>query len=333
MLENLTHRCREGSSLSPKEAEDALDALLSPETDDPGRVAFLGALADKGESVEEIVGFARGMMKRCVPVSLPKPGIDLCGTGGSGLERFNVSTTVAFVLAAMGVPVCKHGNRGSKKGNGSFDLLEALGISIELDQDEQVRRFQEFGLCFLFARAHHPTVKAVGPARAELGRRTIFNLVGPLCNPSGTKRQVLGVSDPKLGPRMIEALKSLEREAAMVVWGEPGIDELSLSGKTQVWQLEGGTVLEKTLSPETFDIQPIAWETLPAGDAEHNAEIFKELIDGGEAGGLRQVVAANAASALVVAGTHQDLTSGYNEAIKVLDDGRAKELYVKIANA
>jgi anthranilate phosphoribosyltransferase len=322
MLKDLTSRCLTGHSLSPSEAESALDALLNPSTGDSERLAFLGALADKGESVDEIIGFAQGMMKRCVPVALPHPGVDLCGTGGSGLDRFNVSTTVAFVLASLNVPVCKHGNRGSQKGNGSFDLLEALGLPIDLNAEEQVQRFKDHGLCFLFARAHHPTVKAVGPARAQLGRRTIFNLVGPLCNPSKTERQVLGVSDPKLGPLMIEALKALGRKSAMVVWGEPGIDEISLSGNSQLWQLENGSVSHKTLNPNDLDLPTLPWDSLPSGEAEHNAQLFQEIINGGEAGGLRQVVAINAASALVVTETHPNLKAGYQAALEALSDGR-----------
>ena len=329
MLKNLTELCLQGNSLIPSQAEAALEALLDVSTEDASRVAFLGALADKGESAEEIVGFAQAMMKRCVPVSLPHPGLDLCGTGGSGLERFNVSTTVAFVLAALGVPVCKHGNRGSKKGNGSFDLLEALGLPIDLDAKEQVKRFSEHGLCFLFARAHHPTVKAVGPARAELGRRTIFNLVGPLCNPSNTERQVLGVSDPELGPRMIEALKALGRKSAMVVWGEPGIDELSLSGKSRMWELKENKITETSITPEDVSLPLIPWDSLPAGDADHNATIFKEILLGEEAEGLRDVVALNTASALMVSGYEPDLKKGVQIALETLQSGKAQNLFEK----
>lgn len=311
MLKTWSERLVDGDDLSSDEAERALTALLNADVSDEQRVLFLGALAQKGETVDEICGFVRGMMSRCQNVVLPSGGVDLCGTGGSGLERFNISTSVAYLLASMHVGVVKHGNRGSKKRNGSFDLLEALGVDLNLSAEEQAQRYGRTKLCFLFARQHHPAVKAVGPARAKLGGRTIFNLVGPLCNPALVKHQVLGVSDPALGPVMADALLKLERHKAVVVWGEPGIDEFSVSGESRAWWLVNGQVQEETFSPEDFGIERVPYDNLPKGDCEENAEIFRRLCEGDPQGGLADMVALNAAAAMVVVNRAGSMKEGF----------------------
>ena len=319
-----------GLHLSPIEAQSALDDLLSEASDDGLREKFLLALAKKGECVEEICAFSRGMMARCARVELPKGGLDLCGTGGSGLERFNVSTTAAFVLASLGVGVVKHGNRGSKKANGSFDLLEKLGVDLTLSPDEQARVFERNRLCFLFARAHHPTAKIVGPARAKIGRRTIFNLVGPLCNPAGIEHQVLGVSELRLGPIMAEVLKHLGRSKAAVVWGEPGIDEFSATGESKVWWVDRGEIWTETVTPDDFAFLPVPWENLPKGDCEQNAQIFKNLLLGHPQGGLDNMVALNAAAGLVVAGFCGNLKDAFREAHQQLSSGRVHDFFQRV---
>lgn len=311
MLKTWSERLADRSDLTFDEAEQALTALLGADVSDEQRVEFLDALAKKGETVDEICGFVSGMMSRCQAVVVPSGGVDLCGTGGSGLERFNISTCVAYLLASMGIGVVKHGNKGSKKRNGSFDLLEKLGVALDLSPEDQAQRYGRTKLCFLFARQHHPAVKAVGPARAQLGCRTIFNLVGPLCNPALVKHQVLGVSDPSLGPVMAEALLKLERQKAVVVWGEPGVDEFSVSGESRAWWLVNGQIQEEVISPEDFGVQRVPYESLPKGDCEENAEIFKRLCDGDPQGGLADMVALNAAAAMVVVNRVGSMKDGF----------------------
>jgi anthranilate phosphoribosyltransferase len=327
MLNEWITKLEHGQHLNPSEAESALADLLADNTDDELREKFLLALTKKGESVDEICGFVRGMMARCARVELPSGGIDLCGTGGSGLERFNVSTTVAFVLASMGVGVVKHGNRGSQKPNGSFDLLEKLGLDLTLTPEQQAREYESHRLCFLFARAHHPAVKAVGPIRAKIGKRTIFNLVGPLCNPANIQLQVLGVSDVALGPKMAEVMKKLGRSKAAVVWGEPGIDEFSVSGSSKVWWIDRGEIWTETVQPEDFAFTPVPWDKLPKGNCERNAEIFKSLLLGHPQGGLANMVALNAAAGLVVAGFSGNLKDAFRDAQQQLASGRVHELF------
>jgi anthranilate phosphoribosyltransferase len=334
MLDAWTEKIKKGHNLSESEAEVVLSDLLSEGGSDDERAELLAALADKGESVDEICGFAKGMMARCLKVDLgpqAKQAFDLCGTGGSGLERFNVSTTVAFVLGAMGIPVAKHGNRGSRKSNGSFDLLEVLGVPFEMDVADKVKQFQNHQLTFLFARAHHPAVKAVGPARTRLGRRTIFNLVGPLCNPAGVGHQVLGVSDPKLGPLMAEALLRLGKSSALVVWGEPGIDEFSLAGESRCWwvkKVDGQMkVVEESYAPSDFGLQKVDYEVLPKGDAETNAKIFKELVAGSGNSELMSMVALNAAAAVVLRDDHKNMKQAYQEVLEYMKSGKVKSYF------
>jgi anthranilate phosphoribosyltransferase len=327
MLKTWTEQILKGHALSRKEAEQALGALLEPSSSDEDRASFLEAMADKGETVDEICGFVDGMMFRCEKVVLPSGGVDLCGTGGSGLERFNISTTVAYLLASMDIGVVKHGNKGSKKNNGSFDLLEKLGVDLTLSPEEQAKRYNAAHLCFLFARVHHPGVKAVGPARAQLGQRTIFNLVGPLCNPASVQHQVLGVSDPKLGPIMAEALLKLGREKAAVVWGEPGIDEFSVSGDSRVWWVVNGEVREETVQLSDFGLSPVPYEKLPKGDCDVNAEIFTKICEGDEQDGLADMVALNAAAALVVTNRVGSLKEGFALSREKLRSGAVKAFF------
>lgn len=327
MLKDFIEQVSSGVDLSEAQAQLALGALLEASSTDDDRAKFLESLVDKGESVGEICGFVRGMLERCEKVELGEGGLDLCGTGGSGLERFNVSTTVAFVLGSLGVKVVKHGNRGSHKQNGSFDLLEALGVPFDLSEERLAEQLKAQNLCFLFARAHHPAVKAVGPARARLGRRTIFNLVGPLCNPAGVQSQVLGVSDPALGPKMAEVLKSLGRGPSVVVWGEPGIDEFSAVGKSLAWWVGDGKIREESVDPAELGVESHLWEALPKGDCQKNAEIFRELLSGQGDVGLMDMVSLNAGAGLVLAGKATDLKAGYVAALEQMKSGRVASYF------
>ena len=261
--------------------------------------AALQAWAQVGETPAAIAAVVRYLRQQAVTVPVTTPGMDVCGTGGSGLTRYNVSTTVAFVLAALGVPVAKHGNRGSRRPNGSFDLLDALAIPFELAPEAQAELYNELKLVFCFARTHHPIVGKVGAYRKEAGCRTIFNLSGPLANPAPIEAQLLGTAEPARMPVLAEALRLLEVPRAVVVTGEPGIDEASVAGATQWLALNGSAE-----DSGSFSLDIVAdYAELPGGDAPVNAALFQRLIDPSaaadtELAGLLAMVEVNAALAL-----------------------------------
>lgn len=326
-LNKMTLQLRAGKNLDLQQSGEALKTILSGNPGHESIASFLKALSDKGETVDEIVGFAQVLMQHGRGLVLEGDPIDLCGTGGSGLTRFNVSTAVAFVLAAQGVKVAKHGNKGSKRPNGSFDLLEKLGVRLDATPEQQLRLYSDFGLCFLFARAHHPAVKAAGPARASLGTRTIFNLIGPLCNPAGVTRQIVGVSDSTIGPIMIEALRRLGRTKAFVPFGHPGLDEFSVCGSTRVWSLENGNIGEHLYRPEDFGLRQRSPQDLPGGDVENNEKIFRRLLDGEELNGLQDMVCLNAAAGLQVCGLCTELREGIQTVRDTLKLGTARKFF------
>jgi len=256
---------------------------------------LLVALAERGETGTEVAAVVRALLARALPVPVSGPCLDLCGTGGSGLTRFNVSTTAAFILAAAGVPVAKHGNRGSQRANGSFDLLDALAVPFALSGDRLAELHRGSGLCFLFARALHPAVAAVAPMRKLAKRRTIFNLAGPLANPCRPRCQVIGVSDERCARTLAAAVAELGVARACVVRGEPGIDEFSVVGTSRWLLVEDGVIT----AGETPARHPgLDHAALPGGDAAENAALFARLIAGENLGALRDMVVLNAGVAL-----------------------------------
>jgi anthranilate phosphoribosyltransferase len=264
--------------------------------------AVLAAWTARGETGGELAAVVRWLLARATALPFHGGCLDLCGTGGSGLTRFNISTTVAFVLAAAGVPVVKHGNKGSKAANGSFDLLDALGIPYQLRPESLDRLRRETGICFLFARLMHPVVGSLAPARkaaaAAGARRTVFNLAGPLANPARPSRQVIGVPDAATAAVVAEAVRLLGVERAAVVRGHPGIDEISITGPTHIWECAGGHVRHAII--DRTHQAGLDHEHLPGGEAAANAALFDALIHGRETGPLRSMVIANAAAALDV---------------------------------
>jgi anthranilate phosphoribosyltransferase len=333
MLETILKEIQKGENLSVEKASECLNLMLQESANDDMRVAIMAALADKGETADEISGFAKVLTKHLIPTPISREAVDLCGTGGSGLIRYNISTTVAFVLASGGFPVAKHGNRGSKTNNGSFDLLETLGIDIEISPEQEKELFKEYQLCFLFARAHHPAMKTLGPARVKLGRRSVFNLIGPLCNPASVDYQIVGVSDPALGPKMIEVMKQLNKKRALVIWGEPGIDECSTCGDSKVWLLDEGEVSEFKIDLEDLGIPKADFEKFPRGDCMDNAETFYRLLNGEPCEGLLDMVALNAGAAIFVMEKADSIKMGYQMAKELLLSGKTKtyfETYPKI---
>ena len=247
-----------GNDLTADEARACADAVFAAAATEWDQVvALLQALAEKGEAASEVTGFARAILERATPApdGVRGRGVDLAGTGGSGLARFNVSTAAAFTVAAAGTPVVKHGNRGSRQPNGSFDFLDALGIDYAMAPEAMARCFAETGLAFFFARAWHPAMAAVAPARQQVARRTIFNLAAPLCNPAQPPYQFMGASSVAAAELLIEVLADLGRRRALVVCGAPGIDDLSIAGPTEVFTLDAGAVRRETVRPEQFGIR------------------------------------------------------------------------------
>lgn len=312
-----------GRALDRASARSAMDALTGGGVTDAQAGAFLAALRVRGETVAELVGFAETMRARLVKVK-PKrrPLIDTCGTGGDGLGTFNISTTVAFIAAGAGAAVAKHGNRAVSSRSGSADVLEALGVRTNVSAKLAAECVDVAGVGFLFAPNHHPAFGRLGPIRRELGTRTVFNLLGPLSNPAGAKRQLLGVYATSLVRPVAEALKALGSEDAIVVSSRDGLDELSLSAPTVVARLRGGRVSVFEIAPESLGLKRRPLKALAGGDADRNAWITRAVLFG-ESGPPREVCLLNAAAALMVAGLAHDWKDGLALAADSIDSGRA----------
>jgi anthranilate phosphoribosyltransferase len=296
--------------------------MLDGHMSDEAIKSILIELADRGETAQEIAGAAQAMRARMVRVSAPANAIDVCGTGGDGAHSLNVSTAVAIVVAACEVPVAKHGNRAASSKAGGADTLEALGLNLDRASETAEATLADLGICFLFAQKHHPALGRIAPIRKEIGRRTIFNLLGPLCNPAGVKRQLVGVSSPVLIPAYAEALAILGTHDAMVVAGDEPLDELSISGESTVLRLGSPPI---RVTPENAGLSRHPSDALKGGDAHYNAAALRRLLIG-ENGAYRDAVLLNAAAALMVAGEARDWQDGVEEAAEAIDKGLAKAL-------
>lgn len=320
MLDNLLR----GRDLTRERARAALARIVSGDWT-PAQVAgFLVALRAKGESADEIAGLAEALRERALAVVLEgvPDAIDTCGTGGDGAGTFNVSTAAAFVAAGANARVAKHGNRAVSSRCGSADVLEALGVRIELAPARVARMVAEAGFGFLFAPAHHAVLRRAAEVRRELGVRTVMNLLGPLANPAGVRRQVVGLFEGPLCASVARALASMGCEAAIVVHGADGLDEVTTTGETAVARLEGGCVKEERWTPEDFGLARARAEDLRGGDRDVNAAIVRAVL-AGERGAARDIVLANAAAALLVAGIAASLKEGVARAAEAIDGGRA----------
>ncbi len=313
-----------GAHLSPEEAERAVELIVEGGATPAQVGSFLTALRMKGETGGEILGAARAMRSRVVRVPHHQERIlDTCGTGGDGRGTFNISTAAAFVAAGAGVPVAKHGNRAVSSRAGSADVLEALGVRIELDPEEMGRCLDQVGICFLFAPLLHPSMKAVAAPRREIGIRTIFNLLGPLTNPAGANFQLLGVYSPHLVETMAAVLRELGTERSLVVHGTGGLDEVSLAGPTLVGEASSSGVTVYTVYPEDMGLARAPVEAVLGGTAEENASLIRGVLSGEVRGPKRDVVLANAAAALVAAGAAANFREGVELAARSLDSGEA----------
>jgi anthranilate phosphoribosyltransferase len=306
------------------DAEAQFGAMFEGTVADAEIAVTLTQLAERGETAEEIAGAVRAMRKRMIPIAAPPGAIDVCGTGGDGQHSLNVSTAVALVVAACGVPVAKHGNRAASSLAGGADTLEALGLNLARASELAEATLPDLGIAFLFAPAHHPALARLAPIRRALGHRTIFNLIGPLTNPSGVTRQLVGVAHPRLIALYRDAMRLLGTEAALIVSGEEGLDELSIAGPSHIATVN----LERfagEFAPLDAGLMPHAIGELRGGDAAFNAAALRALLLG-EPGAYRDAVLLNSAAALIVAGHVDDWFEGVEEAAEAIDRGLAKAL-------
>ena len=324
-----------GAELTLEESASAFDSMMSGEATPSQMGALLMGLRLRGETVDEITGAVTTMRAKMLTVAAPEGAIDVVGTGGDASGSYNISTCAAFIVAGAGVPVAKHGNRALSSRSGAADVLAALGVRIELAPEAIARCIGEAGIGFMFAPAHHPAMKHVGPTRVELGTRTIFNLLGPLSNPAGVKRQMVGVFSRHWVEPLAKVLGRLGSERALVVHGSDGLDEITTAGPTSVASLENGTVRTFEISPEEVGLPKTDSAHLRGGDAAANATALLSVLKG-EKTPFRDVAMFNAAAALMVSGKAKDLAGGMALARTSLDSGEAEgrlDRLIAISNA
>lgn len=331
-VRSLIAKVATGATLTRDEAAAAFEAMMSGEATPSQMGGLLMALRVRGETVDEITGAVMAMRAKMLRVKAPDDAVDVVGTGGDGSGSVNVSTCASFIVAACGVPVAKHGNRALSSRSGAADVLAALGVNIELSPEGVGRCVREAGIGFMFAPAHHPAMKNVGPTRVELATRTIFNLLGPLSNPAGVKRQMVGVFSRQWVLPLAQVLQNLGSEAAWVVHGSDGLDEITLSGPSFVAALENGAIRQFEVTPEDAGLARVPAAALQGGDAKANAASLTAVLDG-KPGAFRDVALLNAAAALIVAGQAADLREGVALGINALDSGAAKAKLSRLVTA
>ena len=305
-----------------EESAAAMREIMDGEATPAQLSAFITALRLKGETPQEVAGMAMVMRDRALPIDVDGPLVDTCGTGGDGKGTFNVSTAAAFVTAAAGLRVAKHGNRAASGTCGSADVLEALGVKIDLDPAGVKRCIDEVGIGFMFAPTFHPAMRHAAPVRREIGIRTVFNILGPLTNPAHAHRQLIGIADPALGEKMARVLNLMGSQRALVVHGDDGLDEVSLGATTRAWELKEGSVRPYTFSPEDLGLPRVTIDQIAGGTKEENAATLRRVFRG-DPGPIRDVVVANGAAVLMVGGKAANLREGVEAARKAIDGGEA----------
>jgi anthranilate phosphoribosyltransferase len=311
-----------GSPLSSADTKTLFDAIFSGQLSEDQIIAYLSHTADRKPAVDELVGAVTSMRAHMLPVTAPDGAIDLCGTGGDGLGTLNISTAASFVIAACGVPVAKHGNRSASSRSGTADVLEALGVKISLEPAKAADVLNRTGIVFLFAQTHHPAMKHVGMARKQIGRRTIFNLLGPLASPARVRHQLVGVFSADWLAPYAQALSVLGSARAWIVHGRDGLDEMSISGPTQVAVLDNGAVTMREVTPEEAGLRAWPLTDIVGGDPVHNAAALTRLL-AGEQGAYRDIVLLNAGAALMVAG-RASIKDAVAMGAQALDSGAAQ---------
>jgi len=321
-----------GTPLTREQARDVMDQVMAGEATPVQVAGVLIALRAKGETVEEMAGFVDSMRAHATPLELPAGTIDTCGTGGDRAGTFNISTAAALVAAGAGIPVAKHGNRAASSRCGSADVLEALGVDITLGAEGVRRCIDVAGMGFCFAPTFHPAMRHAGPARRELGVRTVFNVLGPLANPGRVRRQALGVGAPTLAPLMVQVLQDLGHERALVFYGEDGLDELTTTAPSRVFQLTDGRVTEYEVDPKDLGLGRSQAADLKGGTPAENAALLRQVLEG-ERGPRRDVVLLNAAAAVLAAGRCEAWPEAISVASESLDSGRARQVLDRLVEA
>ena len=324
MIQDAIQAVVEGQDLSADQAAAAMDEIMSGEATPAQFGALVTALRIKGETVDEIAGMARSMRQKSVRVEASDTFVDTCGTGGDSSGSFNISTTAAFVVAGAGEKVAKHGNRSMSGSTGSADVLEALGVKIDITPESVARCIEEVGFGFMFAQGFHPSMRFAAGPRREIGIRTVFNILGPLTNPANASRQLIGVADSSIAERMARVLGQLGSEKALVVHGSDGMDELTITGPSTVWQLENGEVSSYEFSPAELGFSLSDTDSIRAEGPEDSARIARAVLSG-EPGPARLVVLLNAAAALVAAGSADTLSAAIHIAARSIDRGEAMD--------
>lgn len=317
------------NSLTMEQAAGVMNEIMNGEATPAQFGSFVTALRLKGETVHEIAGMARAMREKAIPVATSGPVVDTCGTGGDASQTFNISTTAAFVVAGAELKVAKHGNRGMSSGCGSADVLDALGVKIDLGAKEVEKCLEEVGIGFMFAPIFHPAMKYAAPPRREIGIRTVFNILGPLTNPAGAESQLLGVADGELTMKMAEVLSLLGCHHALVVHGEDGLDEITLGGQTTVCELKEDEITRYLIDPEEFGFRRVSMAILRGGPPQESAAIIRRVL-AGETGPHRDIVLLNAAAALVAGDEAENLKHGIQIAAQAIDSGKASEKLEKL---
>ena len=312
----------EGKHLDRQTAYAVMTSVMSGEATEAQIAALLTALTAKGETATEMTGFVEAMLGAAHLVAVDEPVVDIVGTGGDRSGTFNISTTAAFVAAGAGVKIAKHGNRAASSATGSADLLESLGIDLELSPEETVEMIRRTGFGFFFAPRYHPAMRYAGPVRRQLGFRTVFNFLGPLCNPARATRQALGVSDHRMAERMIQVLANLGAEVAFVYHGEDGLDELTTTGPSFIYRLRDGEITHAEFTPEDFGVARARLQDLLGGDPETNVAITREVLSG-RGGAKRDITLVNAAPAIVAGGLAEGFVDAVAIAADAIDSGRA----------
>ena len=331
MIKEAILKLTKKQDLSYEEAEQVMDEIMSGEASEVQKSAYLSILMMKGETIDEISASAMGMRKHATPLQHKMDVLEIVGTGGDKSNSFNISTTASLVISAAGIPVAKHGNRAASSKSGAADVLEALGVNISTSVENSQRMLEEIGICFLFAQKYHTAMKYVGAVRKELGIRTIFNILGPLANPANANMQVMGVYDEKLVEPMARVLVKLGVKSCMVVYGQDGLDEISVSAPTSVCEYRNGTFQSYIIEPEKLGIPHYRKEEITGGTPEENAAITREILNGGQ-GAKTDAVVINAAAGIYVATPDITLKEAVDRAREVLMSGMALERLNRFVN-
>ena len=323
MIKEAIIKVAKKEDLTYEESKAVMNEIMDGETSQVQTAAYLTALAMKGETIDEITGSAEGMRSHALQLKHDMDVLEIVGTGGDGSNSFNISTTASLVISAGGVSVAKHGNRAASSKSGAADVLEALGVKIDLPPERSAKLLKTINICFLFAQNYHIAMKYVAPIRKELGIRTVFNILGPLSNPAGANMELMGVFDDSLVEPLAQVMANLGVKRGMVVYGQDKLDEISMSAPTSVCEIRDGWFQSYTLTPEQFGYERCSKEELVGGTPEENAEITRAIVEGRERGAKRQAVCLNAGAALYIVGKTETIEDGVRMAEKLLDSGEA----------